>query len=70
MVDRVFRSRNSPSRHEVWNRFLQDEGLIKAHRITSDEIASLRTFVPFAPISDTGDILFVLNQVRTARGRR
>lgn len=52
MVRALFRSRNQPPRRDVWEQFLENEELLKAHRITSDEIESPRRSCPGDGVGD------------------
>lgn len=55
------------TREHVWEKFRNDHAMLKAHRVTPDEIEALKTVVLFGSFSGVQDILFVLRQMR---GRR
>lgn len=57
----------SRERREVWQRFLSDSELLARHRVTQEEIESLKTFAPFGTLTGTDDIVFILERVRRMR---
>jgi hypothetical protein len=57
----------SRSRREIWQGFLNDVELLARHRVTEDEIETLKTFAPFGTLTGTDDIVFILERLRRLR---
>ena len=68
MANAIFGAAKRLGRHDVWREFLDDAELQKQHRITEEEICILKGFSPLGVVTGTGDILFILKQIRSVRG--
>ena len=67
MANSIFGVAKRFGRHDIWQEFLDDAELRKQHRITEEEILLLKGFAPLGVITGTGDILFILKQIRSVR---
>jgi len=57
------------SRKEIWEDFLGNTPLLARHRVTEDEIETLKTFAPFGSLTGPEDIIFILERIRRSRKR-
>ena len=60
---------SSRTRREVWEEFLRDRELLARNFVTAEELETLKTCAPFGTLSNTDDILFILNTIRRSRRR-
>jgi len=67
MATSIFGVAKRLGRRDVWQEFLDDAELRKQHRITDEEICLLKGFAPLGVITGSGDILFILKQIRSVR---
>jgi len=67
MANSIFSVAKRLGRRDVWQDFLDDAELHKQHRITEEEILLLKGFAPLGVITGSGDILFILKQIRSVR---
>ena len=57
------------SKRDIWEGFVNDKELLATHRVTEEEIRTLKTFVPFGALSGEHDIIFILERIRRAQRR-
>lgn len=70
MARKIFRSNVPPPRRDVWQEFANNEELLKTHRVTNEELASLKNVALLGTLKDCQDLVFILKQMRFARSRR
>jgi hypothetical protein len=54
---------------KIWEQFLNDTSLLARLRVTDDEIAILKTLVPFGALKGSDDLVFILGQIRRSQRR-
>ena len=67
MANSIFGVAKRFGRHDVWQEFLDDAELRKMHGVTEEEICLLKGFAPLGVVTGSGDILFILKQIRSVR---
>lgn len=67
MANSIFGVAKRLGRRDVWQEFLDDAELRRKHRVTEEEISLLKGFAPLGVVTGTGDILFILKQIRSVR---
>jgi|ERR1022692_476447 hypothetical protein len=67
MANSIFGVAKRFGRRDVWQEFLDDAELRKQHGVTEEEICLLKGFAPLGVITGSGDILFILKQIRSVR---
>ncbi len=57
------------SKRDIWEGFINDKELLAMHRVTEEEIRTLKTFVPFGALTGEQDIVFILERIRRSQKR-
>ena len=62
-------SQEPASGGSAWDRFATDEGLLRLHNVTSEEMQTLSQVAMMGEVRSSRDFLFILNTIRQALGR-